>query len=265
MTIFGLLMIYPLIWLFSASFKTNEEIFGSLNLIPSSWDWNAYREGWRGSGQYTFGLYFANTFKLVLPTVLFTVVSSAIVGYGFARFVFPLKNVFFSIMISTLMLPNAVIIIPRYILFKNMDWLNSYNPFIVPSLFASNAFFIFMMVQFFRGLPRELDESAKIDGCNSFMILVRILLPLSTPALISAAIFQFIWTWNDFFSSLIYITSVKKFTIPLALRMSLDNSVGVPWNQVLAMSVVAIIPCVLVFFLAQKYFVEGISTTGIKG
>jgi oligogalacturonide transport system permease protein len=265
MCIFGLIMIYPLIWLFTASFKSNEEIFGSLSLWPKHFLWDGYQKGWVGSGQYSFSLFFINTFKLVIPTVVFTVMSSTIVAYGFARFTFPLKRLLFSLMISTLMLPNAVVIIPKYILFKNLGWLNSYLPFIIPALFATSAFFIFMIIQFFRGLPRELDESAKMDGCNSFMILVRILLPLSMPAMISAAIFQFIWTWNDFFNSLIYITSVKKFTVALGLRMALDNSTSVAWNQVLAMSVVAVIPCILVFFFAQKYFVEGISTTGIKG
>lgn len=265
MCIFGLIMIYPLLWLFTASFKSNEEIFGSLSLWPNQFLWDGYTKGWVGSGQYSFSLFFMNTFKLVIPTVIFTVISSTIVAYGFARFNFPFKKLLFSLMISTLMLPNAVVIIPKYILFKNLGWLNSYLPFIVPAMLATSAFFIFMIIQFFRGLPRELDESAKMDGCNSFVILVRILLPLSMPALISAAIFQFIWTWNDFFNSLIYITSVKNFTVALGLRMALDNSTSVAWNQVLAMSVVAVVPCILVFFFAQKYFVEGISTTGIKG
>lgn len=265
MSVFGLIMIYPLIWLFFSSFKTNGEIFGSLRLLPSQVIWTSYADGWKGSGQFTFGLYFWNSFRLVIPTVLFTVISSVLVGYGFARFHFPLKNVLFSIMISTLMLPNAVIVIPRYILFKNLNWLNSYYPFIVPAALAVNAFFVFMMVQFFRGLPRELDDSAKMDGCNSFGILVKVLLPLSKPAMFSAGIFQFVWTWNDFFNSLIYITSVKKFTVMLGLRMSLDNSTSVSWNQVLAMSVVAVVPCIVIFFIAQKYFVEGIATTGIKG
>ncbi|MDF2959570.1 MAG: sugar transporter permease [Paenibacillus sp.] len=263
--IFGLIMIYPLLWLFTASFKTNEEIFGTLSLWPSQFNWDGYIKGWKGSGQYSFGLYFLNTFKMVIPTVFFTVLSCTIVAYGFARFNFPFKNVLFTLMISTLMLPNAVVIIPKYIMFKNFDWLNSYLPFIMPAALATHAFFIFMIIQFFRGLPRDLDESAKMDGCNSFMILVRILLPLSKPALISAGIFQFIWTWNDFFNSLIYITSVKKFTVALGLRMALDNSTSVAWNQVLAMSVIAIVPCILVFFFSQKYFVEGIATTGIKG
>jgi oligogalacturonide transport system permease protein len=265
LTIFGLLMVYPLIWLFFASFKANNEIFGTLSLFPKHVVWNSYAKGWQGSGQFTFGVFLFNTIKMVVPVVLFTLLSSTVVAYGFARFTFPLKNMLFAIMISTLMLPNAVIIIPRYILFKEFGWLNSYLPFTIPALFACYPFFIFMLVQFFRGLPRELDESATIDGCNSFSILTRILLPLCKPALFSAAIFQFIWTWNDFFNSLIYINSVKKFTLALGLRMSLDVSSAAMWNEVMAMSIVAIVPCVMIFFFAQKYFVEGIATTGLKG
>jgi oligogalacturonide transport system permease protein len=265
LTVFGFIMIYPLIWLFFASFKENNEIFGTLNLFPTHIVWDSYTRGWEGSGQFTFGVFLFNTFKMVVPVVVFTLISSTLVAYGFARFQFPFKNMLFGLMISTLMLPNAVIIIPRYILFKGFGWLDSYMPFTMPALFACYPFFIFMLVQFIRGLPMELDESAKMDGCNSFVILYRILLPLCKPALFSAAIFQFIWTWNDFFNSLIYINSVKKFTLALGLRMSLDISSAAKWNEVMAMSMVAIIPCVLIFFFAQKYFVEGIATTGLKG
>lgn len=265
LTLFAFVMVYPLIWLFFASFKENSEIFGSLGLLPKHAVWDAYAKGWEGSGQFSFGVFLLNTFKLVVPTVLFTVLSSTVVAYGFARFRFALRGMLFALMISTLMLPNAVIIIPRYILFNEFGWLNSYLPFTVPALFACYPFFIFLLVQFIRGLPRELDESATIDGCNSFTILTRILIPLSKPALFSAGIFQFIWTWNDFFNALIYINSVKKFTVALGLRMSLDVSSAAQWNQVMAMSMVAIIPCVIIFFAAQKYFVEGIATTGLKG
>lgn len=264
LTLFGIFMVYPLIWMFFSSFKSNNEIFGSLRLLPQQVIWGAFSRGWN-SGQFTYGLFFKNTFMLVIPVVLFTLISSTLVAYGFARFNFPLKKILFSIMISTLMLPNAVIIIPRYILFNRFGWLNSYKPFTIPSIFACYPFFIFMLVQFLRGLPKELDESATIDGCNSFAILIRIHMPLLKPSLFSAAIFQFIWTWNDFFNSLIYINSVKKYTISLALRMSLDTAAAANWNEILAMSTLAILPCVLIFFFAQKYFVEGIATTGLKG
>lgn len=261
----GFIMVYPLIWLFFSSFKPNGEIFGSVKLLPTQVIWDSYLNGWKGSGQFSFSVFLMNSFKLVVPTVIFTIASSTLVAYGFARFNFPFKKQLFVLMISTLMLPNAVVIIPRYIQFKNLGWLDSYLTFTIPALTACYPFFIYMLVQFFRGVPRELDESAKIDGCNAFTILIRILLPLSVPALISAALFQFIWTWNDFFNSLIYINSVKKFTVTLGLRMSLDNAATANWNEILAMSMVAMIPCVLLFFVAQKYFVEGISTTGLKG
>lgn len=265
LSIVGLIMIFPLVWLISASVKPNNEIFGVLGLIPSKFVWDSYLRGWQGSGQFTFGIFFLNTLQLVIPTVIFTLISSIITAYGFARFDFPLKKILFMLMLTTLMLPNAVIIIPRYILFKNFGWLNSYLPFIIPAIFACNSFFIFMLVQFLRGVPRELDESAVIDGCNSLTILFKILLPLSKPALFSVAIFQFIWTWNDFFNTLIYVNSVSKFTVSLGLRMALDTQAAVNWNQVMAMSVLATIPPVLIFFFSQRYFVEGIATTGLKG
>ncbi|MBD2844841.1 carbohydrate ABC transporter permease [Paenibacillus sp. IB182496] len=265
LSMLGLLFLYPLLWLVSASFKPNNEIFSSIGLIPSEIVWGAYERGWEGVGRTSFGRFFTNTFVLVVPVVLMTMFSSLIVAYGFARFNFPFKKLFFALMISTLMLPDAVVMIPRYILFRNFGWLNSYLPFYAPALLAVNAFFVFLIVQFLRGIPRDLDEAAVIDGCNSFGILTRVLLPLATPALISVCIFQFIWTWNEFFTALIYINSVSKYTVALGLRMVLDNEGAVNWNQVMAMSVVTIVPCIAVFFMAQKYFVEGISTTGLKG
>lgn len=261
----GFVMIFPLIWLISAALKPNNEIFGTLSLIPSTFVWDSFAQGWKGSGQFTFGVFFTNTIKLVVPVVFFTLISSTIVAYGFARFEFAFKKVLFMLMLATLMLPNAVIIIPRFILFNTFGWLDSYLPFYIPAIFATNSFFIFMLVQFLRGIPRELDESAVIDGCNSFTILIKILIPLSKPALFSAAIFQFIWTWNDFFNTLIYVNSVRKFTIALGLRMAIDIQGAVNWNQIMAMSLIAIIPPISVFFFSQKHFVEGIATTGIKG
>ena len=263
-TLFGIVMIYPLIWLFFATFKTNKEIFGGIALLPQSYDLSGYINGWRSTGQYTFTDYFANTFLLVVPTVLFTLISCPIVAYGFARFEFPGKKIFFSIMISTLMLPNTVIIIPRYIIFRDLGWLDSYLPFWVPALLACYPFFIFMMVQFLRGIPTELDEAAHLDGCNSFALFIRVHIPLLKPALISVCIFQFMWTWNDFFNPLIYVSSVKNYPLSLALRMGLDVAAVANWNGILAMAHVSIIPVVLLFFFMQKYFVEGIATTGLK-
>jgi oligogalacturonide transport system permease protein len=263
--IVGVIMIFPLIWMVFASFKPNNEIFGNINIFPSRININSYVSGWNGHGQLNFGVFLLNSMKLVVPTVIFTVLSSVLVAYGFARFRFPFKRLLFSIMISTLILPNAVLIIPRYLLFRDLKWLDTYKTFTIPALFACTPFFIYMLIQFFRSIPFELDESAKIDGCNAFTILVRIMLPLCKPAIISAALFQAIWTWEDFFNSLIYINTVKKFTVSLALRMAMDTSEAANWSGILAMAVVSMFPCILLFFLAQKYFVEGISTSGLKG
>jgi oligogalacturonide transport system permease protein len=264
-TFLGLLMIYPLLWLISGSFKTNEEIFTSFSLLPSAVSLKPYIDGWVGIGDQNYSRFFANTFKMVIPSITFTLISSYLVAYGFSRFRFPFKKILFALMISTLMLPKTVIIIPRYMLFRDLGWLDSYYPFYIPALLATQSFFIFMLIQFMRGLPRELDESAVIDGCNSFQILYRILLPLSKPALFSAAIFDFIWQWNDFFNPLIYISSVAKYPLALGLRISLDVGATVSWDQIMAMSVITMVPPILIFFFAQKYFVEGIATTGLKG
>lgn len=265
MILIGIVMLYPLIWMLFSAFKTNAEIFGSTALLPAEPVWDSFIKGWKGTGKVTYTQFYINTFKLVIPTVLFTVFSCSFVAYGFARFRFRGKKILFMLMISTLMLPNSVLIIPRYILYNKLGWLNSYLPFTIPALFACYPFFIYMMVQFFRGLPIALDEAASIDGCNTFQVYWTILLPLTKPALFSAAIFQFIWTWNDFFNSLIYINSVRKFPIVLALRMSLDATAAANWNQVLAMSVLSLLPGTILFFSAQKFFVEGVSAGSVKG
>lgn len=263
--IIGVILLYPIIWMFFATFKTNEEIYGSIKLLPESFSLKYYIEGWKGTGRLTYGMFFLNTFLLVIPTTILTVFSSTLVAYGFARFKFPGKNFLFILLMATLMLPNSVIIIPRYTLYNNFGWLNTYLPFHGPALLAAYPFFIYMLIQFMRGLPKELDESAYVDGCGTFRTLIQILIPLMKPALFSAGLFQFLWTYNDYFNSLIFVNSVKKYPISLALRMSLDAESVVQWGKVMAMSFVAVIPVMLLFFAAQKYFVEGIATSGLKG
>ena len=265
----SLVMIYPLIWMLFATFKENAEIFGSTSLFPRKFPegnpFAAYIEGWTGLADINYTNFYWNTIVMTAPTVLFTVVSCTLVAYGFARFEFPFKRMLFALMLSTLMLPNAVIVIPRYLMFNKLDWLDTYLPFIVPALFACFPFFIFMLVQFIRGIPKELDESAKIDGCSPAGILFRVLAPVMKPALFSAGLFQFMWTWNEFFDVLIYINSVEKYPLALGLRITMDTASDVQWNEVMAMGLVSILPLVVVFFFAQRYFVEGIATTGIKG
>ena len=265
LTALAVIMIYPLFWLSGSAFKDNNEIITSLSIFPREWKFSSFVQGWKGNGKYTYLVFFKNTFLLVVPTVFFTVFSSLLVSYGFARFRFPLKKLLFALVISTLLLPEQTLLVPRYLIFNRLGWLDSYRPFIVPAMFATYPFFIYMMIQFIRGIPTELDESARIDGCGAFGIFSRIILPLSKPAMFSVTIFQFVWRWNDFFNPLIYINSVKKYPVSLALRMSLDVADTVHWDQLMAMSLVTMLPPVLLYIFAQKYFVEGIATTGLKG
>jgi len=261
----GILMCYPLIWMFFASFKTNAEIFAGVRLLPESFSFESFRYGWKGVGGNSYSVFFTNSFLLVVPTTILTVVSSALVAYGFARFEFKAKKILFTILLGTLMLPNAILIIPRYTIFRDLKVLDSYYPFYLMAAFACYPFFTYMLVQFIRGIPKELDEAATIDGCGSFAILIRILLPLLKPALFSAGLFQFLWTYNDYFNSLIYISSIKKYTVSLALRMTMDNEATTAWNSIMAMSCLVVLPVVVLFFLCQRYFIEGIATTGLKG
>ena len=261
----GIILLYPIVWMFFASFKTNDEIFNSIKLLPKSFSFQNFIDGWNGSGRVTYATYFLNTFLLVLPTVIFTIISSCLVAYGFARFKFPGKKILFALLISTLMLPNAIIIVPRYTMFSKLGWINNYMPFYAPAILACYPFFVYMLIQFLRGIPRDLDESAYIDGCGTFRTLVSILLPLMKPALFSAALFQFLWTYNDYFNSLIFINSGSRYTISLALRLSLDSESVVNWGKLMAISFISVTPLFILFFAAQKYFVEGIATSGLKG
>lgn len=261
----GLAMLYPIIWMFFATFKSNAEIFGSVKLLPSSFSFQSYIDGWNVNSKITYTTFFKNSFVMTIITTLFTVLSSAIVAYGFARYQFPGKKILFGILIATLMLPGAVVMIPRYAMFNKLGLVDTYWPFYLQGLLSVNSFFVFMLIQFIRGLPRELDESAYLDGCSDLKVFVKILVPLMKPALFSAGLFQFMWTYNDYTNVLIYINSVKKYTLSLALRLSLDAESVVQWNKVMAMSFLSILPLIILFFAAQKYFVEGIATSGLKG
>ncbi len=263
--IIGVIMVYPLVWMFFASFKTNQEINLGTALLPEHFDLSGFINGWKSTGQHTFADYFLNTFILVIPTVLFTVISSTLVAYGFARFSFKGNKLLFGIMLSTLMLPDSVLIIPRYLFYRDLGWLDSYLPFWIPAALGCYPFFIYQEIQFLRAIPRELDEAAKIDGCNSFQILIHILLPILKPSMISIAIFQTLWRWNDFMNPLIYINSVSKYPLSLGLRMGLDVASAANWNEIMAMASLSIVPLVIMYFCLQKYFVEGITTSGLKG
>ncbi len=261
----GLMMLYPLIWLVGASFKTNAEIFANPGFWPENPTLSGYIKGWQTSTPYTFGHFFLNTFLIIIPKTIGTAISATMVAYGFARFEFPGKKIFFALLIATLLLPNVVTRIPQYLLFRDLGWLDTFLPLWVPSAFAGDAFFVFMLVQFLRAIPRDMEEAARVDGANSAQTLIYIVVPLLAPALISVCLFQFMWTMNDFLGPLIYLSSVEKFPVSLALKLSIDTTEAFDWNQILAMSVLAITPALAVFFMAQKYFIEGISTGGVKG
>lgn len=265
LTLVGLIMLYPLVWLIGASFKTNSEIFANPGFWPENPTADGYIRGWQTSTPYTFGTFFLNTLWIVLPKIIGTAISCTAVAYGFARFDFPFKKLLFATLIATLLLPNVVTRIPQYLLFRDLGWLDTYLPLWVPSAFAGDAFFVFMLVQFLRAIPRDMEEAARVDGANTWQVLVFIVIPLLMPALISVCLFQFMWTMNDFLGPLIYISSVDKFPVSLALKLSIDTTEAFEWNRVLAMSVLTLLPALTVFFLAQKYFIDGISAGGIKG
>lgn len=262
----GLIMVYPLIWMVGATFKTNSEIF------TSAWFWpkNPVMDGYENAfvdygGKINLIKSIFNTYKIVIPKVLFTVFSATITAYGFGRFEFKGKGILFSLMISTLFLPQVVLNAPQYIMFNQWGWTNSYLPLIIPSLFAGDTYFLFMLVQFLRGVPKELEEAARIDGCNSIKTLWYVIVPMLKPSLVSVALFQFMWTSNDFMGPLIYISDMPKYTNSIYLRLSMDGDVGFQWNRILAMSLISIIPSLIVFFCAQEAFIDGIAAGGVKG
>ncbi|MFO1325974.1 MAG: carbohydrate ABC transporter permease [Rubrivivax sp.] len=261
----AVVMLYPLVWLVGASFKSNAQIFSEVGFWPERFDFGAYAKGWKTSTEYTFATYFANSFLITIPRIAVTVVSCVLVAYGFARFEFFGKKLLFGVMVGTMMLPLIVLRLPQYLMFKELGWLDTYWPLVLPSAFATDTFFVFMLVQFLRGIPRDMEEAAVIDGCNALQLLWHVIVPLLKPAIVSVIVFQFIWTMNDFMGPLVYLASVEKYPVSLALKMSIGATEEVEWANVIAISVVALIPSVAVFFMAQRHFIEGASSSGIKG
>ena len=261
----GLVMLYPMIWLVGASFKSNAEVFTEIGFWPSRFDFSAYAKGWKTSSEYTFATYFLNSFLIIIPKVIVTVISCVLVAYAFARFDFWGKKFLFSVMVGTMMLPLIILRLPQYLMFKEFGWVDTYLPLIIPSAFATDTFFVFMLVQFLRGIPRDMEEAAQIDGCNALQLLWYILVPILKPAIISVVVFQFIWSMNDFMGPLIYLSSVENYPVSLALKMSIGATEEVEWASVIAISVVALVPSLVVFFLAQRHFIEGAASSGIKG
>jgi len=258
----GVFMLYPLLWMILGSFKPTSEIFGTVSLLPKTFILENFSRGWRYNGSTSFTTFYANSFIVVGFSTLGAVLVSSLVAYGFSRVHFRGRGFWYSCMFLTLMLPYQVVMVPQFIMFHRMGWVNTFLPLIVPQ-WGGQAFFIFLMVQFFRGIPMELDESAMIDGCNKFTIYGRILFPLIKPALITSTIFSFYWRWDDFLGPLLYLNRTRSFTVSIAIRMFADPS-QTDWGAIFAMGTVSLLPSLIIFFFFQKYIVEGISTTGLK-
>jgi len=260
----GLAMLYPVLWLLASSFKPNQDIFTDTGLWPSTWTFDNYRNGWRGFQGITFARFFGNSALVSVLAVLGNIITCSFAAYAFARLEFRFKKIWFAMMLVTIMLPYHVTLVPQYIIFSELHWINTYLPLFLPKWLAHDSFFILLMVQFIRGIPKELDESATIDGCSQQKLYFRIIMPLLAPALITTAIFTFIWTWDDFFSQMIYLSDIKLFTVQLGIRALFDPSGTSDWGALMAISVLSLVPITLIFLVFQRYFLDGIATTGLK-
>ncbi len=259
----SVLMLYPLLWLLAASFRPENEIFTSASIWPSAWSIDAYIRGWNGL-RTSFATFYLNSFIISGLSVAGNVIACSMAAFAFARLNFKFKNFWFAMMLMTLMLPYQVTLIPQYVLFRQLGWVNTFLPLVVPKFLAADGFFIFLMVQFFRGLPKELDEAAQMDGCSPWRIYWKIIIPLSMPVLATAAIFTFIWTWDDFFGPLIYLSEMKSYTVMLGLRTFTDSTGESDYGGLFAMSVLSLVPIFLFFLFFQRLLIEGIATTGMK-
>jgi multiple sugar transport system permease protein len=260
-----LVVIYPLLWLVGQSFKPADEIVADLRFWPSSFTVDNYVQGWSGLPAGTFLRFFGNSLLVAGLAVVGNVLACSLTGYALAKLSFKGRGIFFAIMIGTLLLPYHVLIVPQYIIFRELDWIDSILPLVVPKFLATDAFFVFLMVQFIRGIPKDLYEAAKLDGCGPWRNYWQITLPLAKPALVTTSIFAFVWTWNDFFSQLVYLSSPDKYTVPLALNLFIDHTSQSAYGPMFAMALVSMVPIFLFFLAFQRLLVEGIATSGLKG
>lgn len=261
----GLVMIYPLLWMVMSSFKENNEIFNNAqSLIPKEFKFINYTNGWKGFAKISFRTFFQNSLFISLTGTIGSVFSSAFIAFGFGRLRFKGRGFWFTCMLITMMLPFQIIMIPQYIIFNKLGWIGTYLPIIVPHFFGG-AFFIFLIVQFIQGIPRDLDEAANIDGCGNFAIFVRIILPLIVPSLVTCTIFSFMWKWDDFMGALLYLNRPIMYPVSLALKLFADPTSVTDWGAMFAMATLSVIPIFIVFVFFQKYLVNGISTEGLKG
>lgn len=259
-------VLYPALWMVASSFKPNSEIGGSTTqLWSNNFSFDNFVTAMDGIGGVSTLTFFTNSLILAVGAVVGTILSASVSAYAFARINFPGRGIFFGMMIATLLLPFHVVIIPQYIVFQQLGLVDTYVPLLIGKFLAADAFFVFLMVQFMRGLPAELDEAARIDGAGHVRIFGSIMLPLMKPALISTSIFSFIWSWNDFLGPLLYLNTPEKYPLPLALRLFVDQTQSSDYGAMIAMSVLALLPVLVFFLVFQRYIVEGVSTQGLKG
>ena len=262
---FGVIMIYPVLWMISGGLKNNQEILnGSLSLLPPSWQWENFVRGWKGFGGVTFATFFKNSFIIAGIATVATVFSSACVAYSFSRFHYKGRKLLFTAMICTMMLPGQVILIPQYIIYNRLGLVGGILPLVLPHFFGQ-AFFIYQMMQFMAGIPLTLDEAAKIDGCSKYSTFTKIILPLIKPAIITTIIIQFYWKWDDFQGPLVYLSKPNTYTVSLALKLFADSGSTTDYGAMFAMSTLSLLPVFLIFLFFNRYLVEGISSSGIKG
>ena len=262
----GLLMLYPIVWMIVSSFKPNNMIFSDPGLIPKAVTLENFVSGWKGYAGVSFGRFFINSLVMCAGAVIGNLIACTMAAYAFARLKFVGRNFWFAVMLITLMLPGHVTVVPRYILFNAFGWVGSYLPIIVPKFLATDAFFIFLLVQFMRSLPKEIEEAAIIDGCGKIGVLTRVIVPLSVPALVTVALFTFLWTWDDFFNHLLYLTNPQIFSVSRALRTFVGDAGAVSnWGGALAMSTLSLLPPFILFFALQKEFIRGLTAGAVKG
>jgi multiple sugar transport system permease protein len=259
----GFVMIYPLLWMFTSSFRPTREIFAANGFGSTGFTLENYRAGWDALG-YSFGRFLLNSAVIAILCIVGTLMSCSLAAYAFSRLQFRGRKVFFAIMLGTIMLPFHVVVVPQYILFNSLHLVDTIVPLVLPKFLGVEAFFVFLMVQFMRGIPRELDEAAAIDGAGPFRTFFSVILPLCLPALGVTAIFTFIWTWNDFFTPLLYLTSPQHYTVSVGLNAFQDSTGATNYGALFAMSIVTLIPVFIVFLAAQRTLTRGIATTGIK-
>jgi multiple sugar transport system permease protein len=263
--LFGLLfMLFPILWVFTGSLKTDADLVSRVSLIPDPLTFANYPQGWTATGQ-SFGVYILNSTILCSAAVLANLFACSLTAYAFARIRFPGKGILFSLMLLTIFIPRHISIIPEYVIFQKLGLVDSIWPMIIPKLLGLDGFFVFLMVQFIRALPVELEEAAEMDGSNRFQIFLNIVLPTMKPALATTAILTFLFTYQDFLSQLIFLNTPKNFTVPLGLQTFIDQTSSVSIGPVFAMSVVSLLPVIVMFLLFQKQIIDGSVTSGLKG